>query len=781
MRLGHITLVHKKGDKRNLKNYRPISLLNVDYKILARIMSNRLNSVIGKIVSPSQTSCIIGRDISDTVASIRDVITMVEHDDMEGFILKIDQEKAFDKVSHKYLFKTLEKFGFGPVFCRWIEIFYTDIFSAVKCNGHVSNYFGIKNSVRQGCPISALLFVISAEPMARAMKANKAIKGIQIRNTDKESLIYQHADDTTLTICDINSVYSAFDEFDKYSLASGAKINKNKSEILCLGNSSLDESILKEIEVSKCNEIIQVLGVFLGNDQNKCDDLNWTGKITNIKKILNMWKQRHLNIQGRATVISSLLLSKLWYVLTVQSIPYWAVQDLKINLLQFLWMKKSCPVRYNTIIGNKRLGGICIPDIYLKSLSFRLKFFKRFIDENCKAFWKDVLVYFLQSVFNMKMKTEYIFLTMPKKKLLKLPKFYQEMFMAWNEIKEYVQFNFEDRDLLQQPLFYNAKITYRDEVLCFHSFIEADIIQLKDIAYEVIPGFLRSSAIKEIILEKCYDVTEEDIEKAYLLIKHSIPFHWFQTIEKGINTKSQSSKTLCIIIFGEKCNPLLTCTTSHFYQLLLNKNFQPPISRLFWESIFDNFDISKFAGITHLKPKSPDMIDLDFRILHNIIYTNKQLKKMRIIDNECCAYCRIVVEDLQHIFFKCSRIKEIISFIMYHIENLLRDMPNNFVNLLNLEKLVLLGFCKETKYVNFYFLNFFLSQARICIYKTRGLFAKTGNDIDTVSYFKRCLENNVNYLFHYYGMCNNLDPINKYVLNNNCLVTKKNDLLQFNW
>lgn len=86
MRHGHISLIYKKGDKRQLSNYRPISLLNVDYKILARVLSNRLKLVLPNIISSSQTSCIIGRDISDTVASVRDVVEIIEKERTEGFV-----------------------------------------------------------------------------------------------------------------------------------------------------------------------------------------------------------------------------------------------------------------------------------------------------------------------------------------------------------------------------------------------------------------------------------------------------------------------------------------------------------------------------------------------------------------------------------------------------------------------------------------------------------------------------------------------------------------------
>ena len=109
MKYGMINIVYKnKGDKTDLKNFRPISLLNVDYKILARIMSNRIKFVLPKIISPNQSCCIIGKDISDTVCSVRDVMDLVEMDELEAFLVKLDQEKAFDRVGHEYLLAVLK-------------------------------------------------------------------------------------------------------------------------------------------------------------------------------------------------------------------------------------------------------------------------------------------------------------------------------------------------------------------------------------------------------------------------------------------------------------------------------------------------------------------------------------------------------------------------------------------------------------------------------------------------------------------------------------------------
>lgn len=110
----------------------------------------------------------------------------------------------------------------------WITIFYWDILSSVKCNGFLTNYFPIKSSVRQGCPISALLYVLSAEPLYHVMSSNTNIRGIKIPLSNKVALMFQHADDTTLTLSDTNSVTEVLNALNLYGNASGAKIHAQK-------------------------------------------------------------------------------------------------------------------------------------------------------------------------------------------------------------------------------------------------------------------------------------------------------------------------------------------------------------------------------------------------------------------------------------------------------------------------------------------------------------------------------------------------------------------------
>ena len=134
-RRGVISLLFKKGDRTLLKNWRPITLLTTDYKILTKALANRLQQVLPLIVHTDQTASIKGRTINDNTRLLHDVITYANVNNIPLALISVDQLKAFDRVSHDFLFKTLQRFGFGQDFVQWIQVIYNSVSSSVKTNG----------------------------------------------------------------------------------------------------------------------------------------------------------------------------------------------------------------------------------------------------------------------------------------------------------------------------------------------------------------------------------------------------------------------------------------------------------------------------------------------------------------------------------------------------------------------------------------------------------------------------------------------------------------------
>ena len=171
-RRGVISLIPKDGkDEDLLKNWRPISLLKVDYKIAAKVIANRMKKVLSSVISNDQTGFLPNRYIGENVRLILDIIEYMYTDanDVPGTLFFIDFEKAYDKLEWEYVQKCLDYFGFGSDLKKWIKLFYAQISSCIINNGHMSNYFQLSRGVRQGCPLSCYIFILCAELMSIAV------------------------------------------------------------------------------------------------------------------------------------------------------------------------------------------------------------------------------------------------------------------------------------------------------------------------------------------------------------------------------------------------------------------------------------------------------------------------------------------------------------------------------------------------------------------------------------------------------------------------------------
>ena len=233
---GVISLLPKKGkDLSSLNNWRPISLLNIDYKITSKAIANRMKSVLDTIINDSQTGFLKGRYIGENIRTIFEVIEHLNDENKPGLVFFADFEKAFDSIDHNFIFKVLTYFNFGTSFINWIKLFYNDVQSCVINNGYMSDFFKIKRGVRQGCPLSPYLFILTIEILYKSVHNDMNIKGITIY--DKEIKNTAFADDATFMMDGSKSTFdNLINKIDNFGKMSGLKLNTNKSIMLRSGS-----------------------------------------------------------------------------------------------------------------------------------------------------------------------------------------------------------------------------------------------------------------------------------------------------------------------------------------------------------------------------------------------------------------------------------------------------------------------------------------------------------------------------------------------------------------
>jgi len=224
------------------------------------------------VIHPDQTCSVCGRYIGENVALLRDVVHYVNEHNLPAAILAFDQEKAFDRVDWDFLISTLEHMGFGPSFTSWVRLLYSNICGVVLVNGYTSSPIWPLRRVRQGCPLSPLLYVISIDVLAANLRAHPSIVGLRLPGVpDPLPVLSLYADDTSIISTSDYATHAFFSTYEKFERGTGSKLNLSKCEGLWLG--AWWNRIDSPVSISWSSTKIKVLGVFIGN--GFLDDSNW--------------------------------------------------------------------------------------------------------------------------------------------------------------------------------------------------------------------------------------------------------------------------------------------------------------------------------------------------------------------------------------------------------------------------------------------------------------------------------------------------------------------------
>lgn len=199
-----VRLLHKKGDLTELKNWRPISLINCDDKKLSRIINQRLENVANNIIQPTQTGFMRGRFIGENGLLLHLMIQQARYQKYEGIGLLLDHEKAYDRVNPAYLKKVLLNFGFEQSFITCIDNFFFGNFIQVNVNGFMTPNVYQQRGLRQGDPLSPILFNIALEPLLLSIQQDESFTGYSYQNGDSRYKIktLAYADDVCIVVHD---------------------------------------------------------------------------------------------------------------------------------------------------------------------------------------------------------------------------------------------------------------------------------------------------------------------------------------------------------------------------------------------------------------------------------------------------------------------------------------------------------------------------------------------------------------------------------------------------
>ena len=559
------------------------------------------------------------------------------------------------------MYSALKHFGFPETLINLVKVLYENISLCVTNNGHFSEFFNLSRGVRQGCPLSPYLFVLSVEVLSLYLKQKSEIQGVVVNGVNY--LISQFADDTSLAILNepIN-IERCFEALNKFAVISGLKINVNKTEVLQLGCSR--KLNCGKLKLNWVEHSTRILGIHICNTRQGLLEVNYKEILNKLKNKLSVWNMRNLSLLGKITIIKVLGISQLVYLFgMLPSPPITFFNELDHVLFKFLWNNSNDRIKRKTIIGPLDMGGLNMVDSKLFNSAIKIGWIPRLIQNRGK--WSNYILekcplpnnvedikYVLGS--NTCIKDIHELIPINKNNV-------------WYEILDkWANFNYlqserirEKADILEQHIWFNSCIRKGGKTIVNKNLYHKGVKNIKDLLNND-----KWYSLDEFNLK--YDCNLNFLD--YMSILQAIPKQWRKTIQEDVDyIKVTTPNTL---------ETLLNCKhpVKWLYKVLISKNCILPDGRLdSWNQKL-NVRIHEFDWLDNLEKYyyltiCSKLRSFNYRFNLRDVMTNDRLKKMGIAQTDLCYLCNKDVESIEHLYWYCGINKKLWEGLRSLIKN----------------------------------------------------------------------------------------------------------------
>ena len=646
-RQGLISLIPKKDrDLLEIKNFRPIILLNTDFKIIAKVLANRLKKTLSMIINEDQSAFIRGRQISDTLRKVLDVVEHYEETNQSGVLISIDFMKAFDKVEYSAMYKILEWFGYRENLIGWIKLLFTDFRLSTINNGYISEEFQATKGLFQGNPIAPYLFIIVIELLAIKLRGHAGIKGLKVG--EQEILLTLFADDLGLFLePDQRNWNNAFQVLESFQRQTGMRINYDKTSVYRLGAArSANAKFFSMRKLHWSDEPLTMLGVVISRNRTELIQLNFEPIFKKIESILNMWRQRDLSLFGRVLMINTLAMSLLTYKLAVlPPIPERYVKRYDKMVMDFIWKGGKAKIRKEIIYGSKEDGGAGLFDLKMKDIAMKSQWVRKSNElELFKSLRDQALGVELGNfIWEVSLKEKDYDIIFTKRN------FWTDFLKAWNRIN---RVNDQKREEVGKTfLWFNSNIRIQGHPIWYSNWVENGIYTVNDLRID------DSFMTFEQFIEK-YGVRENCL--TFLGVINAIPREWKQKLLE-VNDNFEDSKTLYELVVGcEKSAKIC------YSKLVTNENLLYEKCKKFEITIGNVINLEEYINcIKRIKffTINVKLRSFQYRPLLGGLITNIQLKRYQISESELCSFCNAQRETINHLFCECSIVMPVKNYV----------------------------------------------------------------------------------------------------------------------
>lgn len=394
-----ITVIPKVKNPQSLLEYRPICLVGSLLKILSKLLAGRLKEVIWNLISAKQSAFIKDRNILDVILMVNEVMDMAKREGLKCLVLKVDFEKAYDCVNWDFLRYAMKRMGFEKKWLSWMEAIVFTSSMAILVNRSNTRDFKVERGLRQGDPLSPLLFVIVIEGLTCLMEKASSIdeyRGFSYGDNNEVNNLHFADDIIILGDGDEQNLWTLKSILRGFELMVGLKINFNKSNIYGINLDAVNFQMSSTfLSCGIGSAPFKFLGVTVSDSPRKLN--MWKDVVKDIRRRLDNWRGRFLSIGGRVVLINSVLNSIPLYSLSVYRAPKKVLKEIRRIQRSFLWKSVEggrgvCWVSWHTICKPKAEGGLGIQDVNRMNVSLLMKW-KWIICNEANSIWSNLLVH----------------------------------------------------------------------------------------------------------------------------------------------------------------------------------------------------------------------------------------------------------------------------------------------------------------------------------------------------------------------------------------------------
>ena len=348
---------------------RPLQLMVEISKIYARIFYNRLDPLLQKLINEYQSGGVRGRSLNSNVILIHLLITYYNIIGDDGFMFSIDNSKAFCRIYREYLFTVCRQYRLPEKMINTIENVYSNSRGKLLINGFFTDSFKISNGIRQGCPLSAALYVLAVEPLARYFQQCIYVQCMKLPNLCEVRCI-QHIDDMTFFLQNEKSIRYTLAIIDQFNYVCGSALNLDKCGVVRL-NYDGPKYKVQGITILDRHSFHRILGILFSSYSEEYIIENWDKLIADITKDINKWNCTDMTPIGRTLIANLKLFSKISFKSNIIGIPNTQLETINKLIFDFVDNRHK-KIPFNVLTLPKSSGGMGLIDIKQKATALRL-------------------------------------------------------------------------------------------------------------------------------------------------------------------------------------------------------------------------------------------------------------------------------------------------------------------------------------------------------------------------------------------------------------------------